>query len=270
MSLADRVAALLREVAAAAVMPRFQALGRDDVTEKSPGELVTVADREAERLIAAGLASLRPGTRVVGEEACSRTPALLDQLGAGDAWLVDPIDGTANFAAGQPPFAMMVALLRGGDTVGAWVLNPLSGSIVVAERGSGAWRDGRRLAAAPARATAELSGIASPFFRPPEGEAIVARIGQNVAALRPSRRCAGAEYPMVAEAAADFALYWRTLPWDHAAGALLVEEAGGAVLRLDGRRYRAAGSGTGLIVASRPETAEKLLSLATAEPTPPA
>ena len=78
--------------------------------------MVTVADRRAEELISAGLRRLRPGSVVVGEEAVADDPALLRHLrDGGDVWLVDPVDGTANFAAGRRPFALMVALLTDGE-----------------------------------------------------------------------------------------------------------------------------------------------------------
>src|SRR5262245_63225070 len=101
-------------------MPRFGKLEPGDVSSKAPGEPVTVADREAESALAAGLTALRPGSVVVGEEAVSADPSLLGRLRQpGEVWVIDPIDGTANFAAGREPFALMVALLRDTVTVAA-------------------------------------------------------------------------------------------------------------------------------------------------------
>jgi fructose-1,6-bisphosphatase/inositol monophosphatase family enzyme len=262
MSLIDEVATVLREAAATAVLPRFRRLGADEIEEKTPGELVTIADREAETMIAAGLGRLRPGIRVIGEEACSRAPELLDGLGDGEAWIVDPIDGTANFAAGRAPFSLMVALLRDGAPVQAWLLDPLTDALCVAEQGAGAWRDGIRLGEpGPDAGPARWRGIASHFFRPSDGDAIAGRLDSAVAELGPSRRCAGAEYPLVAGGAIDFAIYWRSLPWDHAPGALIVAEAGGAVTRFDGSPYRPAVEGRGLIVARTPEMAADLSAI---------
>lgn len=263
MSLIDRVGAVLRDAAARAVMPRFRSLGDGDVEEKSPGELVTIADREAETIISAGLAAIRPGARVVGEEACSRDPSLLDSLGEGEAWIVDPIDGTGNFAAGRAPFSIMAALLRDGDPVAAWLLDPLTDTLVAAEQGAGAWRDGVRVSSPePAAAPATWRGIASRLFLPEKGHAIAGAVEKVVAAVAPSQRCAGAEYPLVATGTIDFAIYWRSLAWDHAPGTLIVREAGGAVTRLDGSPYRPAEPGTGLIVARTPEVAATLVEIA--------
>lgn len=262
MSLIDRVSSVLREAAVEAVMPRFRKLDPDEVAEKAPGELVTIADRESEAIIAAGLGALRPDARFVGEEACSREPDLLEKLDQGWVWVVDPIDGTANFAAGKPPFAIMAALLHNGRTTAAWLLDPLADILIVAEQGGGAWRNGARLSSAAPVEGGRWRGIASQFFRPHRGDAIVSAIASGVAEIVPSRRCAGAEYPAVAAGEIDFAVYWRSLVWDHAPGALVVEEAGGAVTRLDGRRYRPGVPGEALIVARSHDVAMALAEAA--------
>lgn len=263
MSFVERVGAVLRDAAARAVMPRFRSLAEQEIEEKSPGELVTVADREAEVIISAGLAAIRPGARVIGEEACSGDPSLLDGLDAGEAWIVDPIDGTGNFAAGRAPFSIMAALLRHGDPVAAWLLDPLTDSLVAAEQGAGAWQNGVRVSSPqPAAAPTAWRGIASRLFLPEKGHAIAGAVETVVAAVAPSQRCAGAEYPLVATGAIDFAIYWRSLAWDHAPGTLIVREAGGAVTRLNGSPYRPVEPGMGLIVARTPEVAATLVEIA--------
>src|SRR4051812_38447826 len=114
----DAVGALVREAADVAIRPRFRRLADADVRFKSPGDLVTVADYESEKLLTAGLTALLPGSSVLGEEAAADDPRLLARAAAaGDVWVVDPLDGTKNFAAGHGPFAVMVALLRGGVAV---------------------------------------------------------------------------------------------------------------------------------------------------------
>jgi fructose-1,6-bisphosphatase/inositol monophosphatase family enzyme len=261
-SLIDRVTDVLRSAAAEAVMPRYRALAAGDVEEKSPGELVTVADREAEALIAAGLAGLVPGARFVGEEACASDPSLLDGLGEGAVWIVDPIDGTGNFAAGTPPFAIMAALLREGETLASWILDPLGDRIATAELGSGAWIDGERIRAAPRSfAPSELRGVISRFQIPDSRQAAIAKIEASVREVVATRRCAGHEYPLVATGELDFAIYWRTIVWDHAPGVLLLREAGGCAVRHDGRSYRPTVPGTGMLLAHDPEGAEALLAM---------
>lgn len=252
----------LREAAATAVMPRFRRLGASEIAEKSPGEPVTPADHEAEAIIAARLARLRPNARFVGEEATARDPALLASLGRGEVWIVDPIDGTANYAAGHKPFAMMAALLGDGEILAAAILDPVSGEAISAERGRGAWSAGERMGSVPtARPLGACTGIVSDFMRPPALDDGIARLRQSVREPVPTQRCAGAEYPAVARGNRDFALYWRTLVWDHAAGALIVEEAGGKVARLDGAPYRPADPGIGVLAARTPEAWDQVAAM---------
>lgn len=241
---------ILRSTASAVVMPRYGDLANSDTEMKAPGEPVTIADREAEALITSALISLLPGSRVIGEEACATNPGLLQHLDDGQAWLLDPIDGTANFAAGKTPFAMMVALLRQGETVASWILDPVTNSLAVAERGSGAWIDGHRLGQSTNRpALAQLRGIVSNAFCPSDQQPSVKSLCRQIEQVFATARCAGHEYPLVALQRRDFALYWRTLPWDHAPGALLLKEAGGSVTYLDGSDYSPSLSRTGLLLA---------------------
>jgi len=258
----EQVSALLREVGSTIIMPRYRQLRAEEVEEKGPADPVTVADREAEEAIAARLVELLPGSRVIGEEACSADPRLLDRIDEGALWVVDPIDGTGNFVAGRAPFATMVALLQDGDIVMSWIHDPLTGEMACAEKGAGASIDGVRLDAPAARPGRDgITGIVSRFCLPEEREAFVARVEGEAAQVMTTRRCAGSEYPMIAAGTCDFAIYWRTLVWDHAAGALLLREAGGAVRRLDGSDYRPGQAGVGLVLARSPEIADRLLSL---------
>ena len=250
----DAVAAVLREAAAEAVMPRFHHHAPTEIEENSPGDLVTIADREAEAIIARGLTAIRPDARFIGEEACARDPSLLRDLDSGAVWIVDPIDGTGNYAAGRRPFALMAALVENGETVASCILDPVDDRLAAAERGAGAWLDGARIA--PGTGSPGLSalrGIISSFARPPEAEPRVAALAGRVAEAAPTRRCAGDEYPLVATGARHFALYWRTLVWDHAPGVLFLQEAGGVAARLGGARYRPADPSGAILLARTPE-----------------
>ncbi|WP_129791342.1 inositol monophosphatase [Sphingosinicella sp. CPCC 101087] len=252
----ERVEALMREAADRAILPRFRLLAEHEVEEKSPGELVTAADRDSEAILTAGLAGLIEGARVVGEEACAVDPALMEGLDQGLVWLVDPLDGTSNFAAGEEVFAVMVALLRDGTTVAGWMLDPLSGRLARAERGAGAWLGGERLVAPPHRPGTALRGSIGRFM-PAAMEQEVVRRARAGGELLPMLKCAGADYPLLALGERDFVFYWRTLPWDHAAGALFLEEAGGKAVRPDGSAYQPASRGSGLLAASTPEAWEE-------------
>jgi fructose-1,6-bisphosphatase/inositol monophosphatase family enzyme len=242
----------MREAAAEAIVPRFRNLGTDEVQEKTPGEAVTAADREAEAILSRGLLRLLPGSCVIGEEGVAEQATLLDRLGTPDGplWLVDPLDGTHNFIMGEPPFAVMTALVMQGETLAAWLLDPLTGSLAMAERGAGAVLDGRRVRA-PARAAVagELRGAVLTRFLPDSIRAHVEARADTLAEILPGHRCAGREYPAVALGEQDLALFWRTLPWDHAPGALFLTEAGGRVARLDGTPYRPADRRPGLLAA---------------------
>lgn len=245
------VAELVRAASAAAIEPRFHALGAGDVIEKSAGELVTVADREAEALITAGLAELDPGVPVVGEEGVAADPGRMDALSAPRVWLVDPLDGTANFVHGSTDWAVMVALVVDGDTEAAWIWQPLEGRMYAAQRGRGATCNGQLLVAAPrARTTDELTGAVLTRYLDDATRAQVDRNVGRFGTITAGRHCAGTEYPALVTGATDFAFFWRTLPWDHAPGTLLVREAGGVAARPDGTPYQPGPGGVGLLVAA--------------------
>ncbi len=248
----ELVGALMAEAAERAILPRFRALAQHEVEEKSPGELVTIADREAEAILAAGLALLLPGSRVIGEEACAVDPRLLESLGEGTVWLVDPLDGTGNFAAGRPAFAVMVALLRDGALRAGWIFDPLSGQLARAELGGGAWIGARRLRASPQAPGTRLRGSMGRFMPEEMAATLTERLEAGAERL-PGLMSAGVEYPLIAAGERDFAFYWRTLAWDHAAGILFVNEAGGKAVRPDGSAYRPAEPGNGLLAAASPD-----------------
>ncbi|WP_042365623.1 inositol monophosphatase family protein [Streptacidiphilus neutrinimicus] len=258
----DDVTEILREAAETVVMPRFGALAAGEVSEKTPGELVTVADREAEALISRRLRDLLDAP-VVGEEATAADPTLPRALNESPAaWVVDPIDGTGNFVAGRPGFAVMAALVRDGETVAGWILRPVDGTAYVAERGSGAWRGGTRLRRAPAPADpAALRGDVLTRFLDEPARARVAAAAPRFASLGRGASCAGVDYPRLAEGERDFVLYRRILPWDHAPGTLLLDEAGGHARRLDGSRYRPGEDRSGLLAAADPDSWERARAL---------
>ncbi|GAB2923444.1 inositol monophosphatase family protein [Micromonospora polyrhachis] len=248
----EEVGSLLRAAAATAILPRFRRLDEAEIEEKTPGELVTVADREAEQIISDGLRRLLPGSVVVGEEQVAADAELLRHLhGTAPVWLVDPLDGTANFATGQRPFAVMVALLRDGVTDTSWILDPVADRLAVARAGAGAYLDGVRVRSADlALPRSALRGAVSTRFLPTALQVRVVAGAKGLGELLPGQHCAGQEYPDIVLGVQQFALFWRTLPWDHAPGALLVQEAGGVVRRLDGNPYDPTDEQTGLLVAA--------------------
>ncbi len=257
----DAVAAAVREVSAGIVEPRFTALAVGDVRAKSPGELVTVADEEAEAALTDRLGAILPGVPVVGEEACARDPRLLEALGADRAWLVDPLDGTANFVASSPDWAIMVALVEDGSTTASWIWQPATSTMYTAQRGAGAARNGEQLRISATVRPERCRGAALRRFLGPD---LLERIDtetvrRTLGVLGPGRYCAGVDYPLLVEGGQEFILFWRTLPWDHAPGLLLLSEAGGTSRRPDGSAYQVADTGgCGLLAATDDETWNKV------------
>ena len=244
------VAALLREAARAEILPRFRRLAQGAVRAKSgPLDLVTDADEGAERIIEAGLRRLFPGCAVVGEEAAAADPAVMDRLADADlAFVVDPVDGTANFAAGLPLFATMAAV------VGAWIHDPLGDDTAIALRGEGAWiadPEGRPMADLRVAASAPLermvAAISWGFLPPPLRGQVTARFPRFAGVV--GYRCAAHEYRWVAGGHGHVLLYNRLMPWDHLPGWLLHREAGGYSARFDGSAYLPTHRDGGLICA---------------------
>jgi fructose-1,6-bisphosphatase/inositol monophosphatase family enzyme len=253
-ALAD-LAALLREAGQAEVMPRFRNLAPGGVRTKADAlDPVTEADTAAEAMITAGLLRRFPGAVVVGEEATAADPSLLGRLGDAElAFVVDPVDGTANFAAGLPLFAVMAAALVRGEVVAAAIHDPVGDDWALALRGEGAWRetpDGRRetlRTAAPAPVEAMTGSVSWRFLPPAQRAAVCANLPRVAAAW--GFRCAGHEYRMAASGHLHFLLFNRMYPWDHAPGWLLHREAGGFSAALDGSPYRTTRIDGGLIAA---------------------
>ncbi|USI72657.1 inositol monophosphatase family protein [Sphingomonas morindae] len=243
---------LMRKVGRDVVMRRFGALAPAEIEEKAgPDDLVTVADRESEARLAEGLLRILPGSHVVGEEGVAADAGLLGQITSGRCWVIDPIDGTANFAAGRHPFALMVALLEEGETVAGWILDPATRRMCHAAQGGGAYIDNHRVTARASGAPRPLAALATRYLPEAVRADVVARAeGRYQPVDIP--HCAGEQYPRLILGANDIALFWRAMPWDHLPGALILGEAGGRIARLDGAAYRAGEDRTGLLAAASP------------------
>jgi len=236
----EPVADLLRETADRFVMPRFRTLDPAEIREKAPNDLVTVADEEAEAFLTPRLRDLLPGSVVVGEEAAAADPALLGAYtGEAPVWTIDPVDGTANFAKGNPRFCMMVALSRGDEVVAGWIHDPAGGRLYRAETGAGAVREDL-----DSGATVPLPPLAEPKGDPrgiislkymPQATRKTVRDRAGAYGGGYTSGCAGQDYIRLAEGGTDYAIYRRIMPWDHAAGVLLHREVGGfAAFRCSG------------------------------------
>ena len=251
-SLSSAVETLMRNVAANIIMPRFQALAAHEIIEKSPGEIVTIADQESEDRLSEGLAGILPSARIVGEEASEADPGLLDAVNSGEVWLIDPVDGTTNFSEGKTPFAIMIALLGDGDPVASWLLDPVTGRLCHGHRGHGAYIDGEKVIARPSGADLPVAAFGMHFMTPEKRERIERRSNGHFKVV-PIPRCAGEQYPRLVTGENDISLFERTLPWDHAPGSLLLDEAGGKTARPDGTPYRPGDRRPGLLSAATPQ-----------------
>ena len=244
----DAVSDLLREVAAAVITPRFRSLDDDEVMEKNPGDLVTVADREAEVILTRRLLEAYPDAVVLGEEAYAADRGLMDRyLAAEHAFTVDPVDGTKNFVAGSPDHAVMVAEVVGGETVRSWIHQPAHRVSWTAERGAGTVREGEPVTTTPVGEGTTPRGVTSAWSL--KGHTL-----DGLAPMGLSWVCCGVDYPRLLEGETDYIVYSRSNPWDHAPGALMVTEAGGCVAHPDGTRYTPRSLRPGLVVGVDPHT----------------
>jgi len=226
-SLVQDVEDLLRRVADDEILSRFGKLRPSDIHGKGlHGDKVTTADLEAENRIRDGLLKLLPGSVVVGEEDAYKSPEILARLhGKQPVWVVDPVDGTGNFAKSKPCFAVICALIEGGKTKMGWILDPVAGVCITACKGAGTYLAGQRLTINP-----PPGGLKS--MTGSVGKGLQKRLEKRSKKGQPGRfvryHCVGREYMDLALGKLHFALYGgKMMPWDHAAGVLLVTEAGG-------------------------------------------
>ena len=255
---------LLASVSETAILPRFRNLETSDIADKGKNELVTIADRESEVLLAKRLEKLIPGLAIVGEEASDADASVLDGLSQ-QCWIIDPIDGTGNFASGNPPFGILIALCEGGLTQAGWIYDPLEGRFCHAHRGEGAFIDGEKVSAKTTGTSPPIAGISTLFMQDGQREQVQQHIAPHYS-LVDIPRCAAEQYPRLALGTNDVSIFNRTLPWDHAAGVLWLNEAGGKAARNDGSEYRVdEWDKPGLIGAASPalwdELAERMARL---------
>lgn len=259
------VAELMRKTAQAAILPHYQKLAAHEVIEKAADDAVTIADTESEAMLTEGLALLEPEAAIVGEEASHADPAVMNHLGDSLCWIIDPLDGTNNFAVGKPPFGMLLALAEKGETVAGWIYDPLSGRLCSAHRTGGAWLNGERFNARTSGQEPPIAAVSLVFMDQTKREAMRQHIAPNYS-LVDIPRCAAEQYPRIGMGVNDLSIFERTLAWDHAAGVLFLNEAGGKAARPDGTPYRVDRHlEPGLIGASSPalfdDLAERLARL---------
>jgi myo-inositol-1(or 4)-monophosphatase len=206
----------------------FREVENLQVSTKGPGDFVSRADREAERLIKEELLGGRPTYGWIGEETGT-------QAGADPTrrWIVDPLDGTTNFLHGLPHWAVSIALEHKGEIVSAVVYDPAKDEMFWAEKGAGCWlNDNRRLRVSGRRVMSEaVFATGVPFGAKATLPATLKDLGRLMPACAGVRRWGVASLDLAYVAAGRFDGFWeRELNvWDIAAGVLLVKEAGGLV-----------------------------------------
>ncbi|MET7483778.1 inositol monophosphatase family protein [Streptomyces sp. NPDC005538] len=254
----------IRKAAAAEIMPRFRRLAAHEVDQKSgPHDLVTDADRNAERNLTQALGSLLPGSVVVGEEAVHADPETYEAIqGDVPVWIVDPVDGTRQFVRGETGFCMLVALARQGVLLASWTYAPARDQLATAVKGGGAFLDGVRLHSGRPDPSRDLEVATShPDYTTDAQKRALLGLWADGVRTRPCGS-AGLEYLAIARGELDATAFSWEAAWDHAAGLLLVEEAGGAHLTLTGEPFRITGGNALPFTAARDEgTARRVMEL---------
>ncbi len=250
-----RVGQIIAAAAREEIMPRFRKLHAAQIRQKSSAiDIVTEADEAAEAAIGTALKEAFPGAAIIGEESADRNPALLEAIGTADlAFLVDPLDGTKNFASHLPLFGVMAAVTVRGEVVAGAIHDPVCHDWAYALRGSGAWIEDEEgshsgLRVAPAVPVAGMEAIAGTRFLP---EPLRRTVLGNLPRLGSFTwlRCAAHEYRLAASGRCHLLFYNRLMPWDHAAGWLLHREAGGYSAHFDGSEYVPTHRSGGLLCA---------------------
>ncbi len=222
------VEAAMRHVAGNHILPRFRNLQACDVRTKSgPQDLVTIADTESEQALTRILPKLLSGSVVLGEEAYAANPQCLDLLNEdAPVWIIDPLDGTLAFTQGLETFGIIVALVKGGEILGGWILDPLGDRFLQAEKGSGVTINGNVCRVAPPAAPEAMIGMISQKYFTADIQPRLIGAQRHFKEVYTSASAAH-DYLALCSARTHFALFRRVMPWDHAAGALAHAEAGG-------------------------------------------
>ncbi len=256
---------LLRFAARGSMLPRFRALADDEIELKGEDDPVTIVDREVEGFLTEALGKLAPGVAVVGEEAVHADKSVLERLSE-QCWIIDPLDGTANFTEGKEPFGIIIALADAGQAVAGWLYDPISDRLCHTKRGEGAFVNGERVAAKTTGEDPPVAAISRIFLTPEQCAQVDAKLAPHYS-LVDIPRCAAEQYPRLALGQNDVSSFKRTLAWDHAAGVLWLNEAGGKAARLDGSEYRVDENDMpGLVGASSPAIWDEFVGRVMAAP----
>ncbi|MGD8388020.1 MAG: inositol monophosphatase family protein [Desulfobacteraceae bacterium] len=205
------------------------------ITKKGEIDLVTEADFRSERALVDFLSKRFAGDGILSEESEGQTGR------SGRTWILDPLDGTINYAHGFPFYAVSIALEAEGNIVVGLVSNPVSGEVFEAVRGEGASLCGERLQVSQTEVLNDaLLGTGFPYTIRREPDPVLRRFRDLILRARGVRRAGSAALDLCFVAAGRLDGFWEQNlnPWDTAAGILLVQEAGGLVTTFQGAPYR--------------------------------
>ncbi|NDE90722.1 MAG: inositol monophosphatase [Alphaproteobacteria bacterium] len=263
----NAVADMIRDVAATEILPRWRNLAANEIIEKDgPNDLVTIADRAAEKALSAKLVSLYPNTLVVGEEGVEADPDIMNLFQQDQpVWVIDPIDGTMAFANGKPEFDVMLALVQGNELLAGWIYAPIDDEMIMADKASGPLRIIKN--SAPQKLTPphitslkQLSGILGNKLLSKEHRDYV-KSKENLFTKMTSSVCAGHDYAMLLRGEAHFAIFGKCMPWDHLPGLTMLSTLGFVWCKHDGSPYLPGDTNGGLIIAPNQHVLDEIRAL---------
>jgi len=202
------------------------------VSKKGPADFVTTADKKAEEVLVAGLTKARPRFGFLLEEG-----GKIEGADTSNRWIIDPLDGTTNFLHGIPHFSISIALERDGEPVAGVIYEPITDQMFWAEKGQGAYLNGRRIRVSARRRLEEsLFATGIPFAGKLDHDRFLSQLKAVMAVSAGVRRFGSAALDLAYVAAGRYEGFWEfgLHPWDIAAGIVLVREAGGFVTDIGG------------------------------------
>lgn len=216
---------------AAVLLSHWEHLGKEDADLKARNDWVSLADRESERTIVTMLRDRFPDDSILGEEGASV------QAASGRTWIIDPLDGTSNYLQHFPVWSVSIGLKSGDEMIAGVIYEPLRDLVFSAERGAGAFRNGRRMRVSDQQAV-EGSFLATGFpFRAQQHVDVYVAIFRDVISVSKGVRRAGSaalDLAYTADGVFDGFFELHLAPWDVAAGSLMITEAGGVVTDFSG------------------------------------
>jgi myo-inositol-1(or 4)-monophosphatase len=231
-------------------------LDRLTVDSKGPGDFVTEIDRKAEEVIVDTLLGAYPNHGIIGEEGSGATRG---NPNSDHVWIIDPLDGTTNFLHGVPQYCVSIGLREKGVLTQGVIYDPSRNDLFTASRGGGAFMNDRRIRVSKRLKLRDcLIGTGFPFRDGAAFDEYIVQLKNLMPKCAGLRRPGAAALDLAYVAAGFFDGFWemKLNQWDMAAGALLIQEAGGLVTGIDGEdTYMDSGS----IVAGTPKIFPELL-----------